>query len=190
MNSDLLLNSSDTAQPTLESLQFYYQTIATDYENNAKQARAQLDHVEALLRASTRSVQASFKPQASVVAPAALLTAKAPTPARESKSSVAAPPARVSAAPSKREAPARRGSAPRFLKAYQSKTMLDAIGQVLLEQRGASVSIEDVVQSLYGDLKPSLYKVAKDRVTKGLSKGKVNGMWDKVSGQQGYYTMS
>ncbi len=183
MNSD---------QPSLESLQFYYQTIATDYENNAKQARAQLDHVEALLRASNRSVQASFKPQATVVAPAALLTAKAPTPvARESKASVAvAAPARVSAAPSKREAPARRGSAPRFLKAYQSKTMLDAIGQVLLEQRGASVSIEDVVQSLYGDLKPSLYKVAKDRVTKGLSKGKVNGMWDKVSGQQGYYTMS
>jgi hypothetical protein len=189
MNSDLSVNSSDAAQPTLESLQFYYQTIATDYENNAKQARAQLDHVEALLRASTRSVKASFKPQTSVVAPAALLTAKAPTPTRESKAAVAAPP-RVSASPSKREAPARRGSAPRFLKQYQSKTMLDAIGQVLLEQRGASVSIEDVVQSLYGDLKPSLYKVAKDRVTKGLSKGKVNAMWDKVSGQQGYYTMS
>jgi hypothetical protein len=175
-------------QPSLESLQFYYQTIAADYENNAKQARAQLDHVEALLRASTRSVQASFKPQA-VAAPVALLTAKAPTPQRESKAAVVAP-ARVTAPASKREAPARRGSAPRFLKAYQSKTMLDAIGQVLLEQRGASVSIEDVVQSLYGDLKPSLYKVAKDRVTKGLSKGKVNGMWDKVSGQQGYYTMS
>jgi hypothetical protein len=189
MNSDLLLSTSDTAQPTLESLQFYYQTIATDYENNAKQARAQLDHVEALLRASSRSAQASFKPQARVAAaPAALLTAKAPTPVqRESKPAATAP--RVSS-PSKREAPARRGSAPRFLKAYQSKTMLDAIGQVLLEQRGASVSIEDVVQSLYGDLKPSLYKVAKDRVTKGLSKGKVNGMWDKVSGQQGYYTMS
>jgi hypothetical protein len=190
MNADLSVNSSDTAQPTLESLQFYYQTIATDYENNAKQARAQLDHVEALLRASTRSVKASFKPQTSVVAPAALLTAKAPTPARESKAAAVAAPARVSASPSKREAPARRGSAPRFLKQYQSKTMLDAIGQVLLDQRGASVSIEDVVQALYGDLKPSLYKVAKDRVTKGLSKGKVNGMWDKVSGQQGYYTMS
>ena len=174
-------------QPSLESLQFYYQTIAADYETNAKQARAQLEHVEALLRASTRSTQGSSKPPASVVAPAALLTAKAPTPVqRESKP---AAPARVST-PSKREAPARRGSAPRFLKAYQSKTMLDAIGQVLLEQRGASVSIEDVVQALYGDLKPSLYKVAKDRVTKGLSKGKVNGMWDKVSGQQGYYTMS
>ncbi len=188
MNADLLLNKSDSAQPTLESLQFYYQTIATDYENNAKQARAQLDHVEALLRSSTRSTQGAFKPQASVAAPVALLTAKAPTPQRESKPAAAAP-ARVST-PSKREAPARRGSAPRFLKAYQSKTMLDAIGQVLLDQRGASVSIEDVVQALYGDLKPSLYKVAKDRVTKGLSKGKVNGMWDKVAGQQGYYTMS
>lgn len=186
MNADISSQiKSEKIQPTLESLQFYYQTIAADYENMAKQARAQLDHVEALLRTSVKSTQESFKPQANVIAPAALLTAKAPTPVqRESKPA----PARVST--SKREAPARRGSAPRFVKAYQNKTMLDAIGQVLLDHRGTSVSIEDVVQSLYGDLKPSLYKVAKDRVTKGLSKGKVNGMWDKVTGQQGYYTMS
>lgn len=185
MNADLSAQlKSSTVQPTLESLQFYYQTIATDYEGMAKQARAQLDHVEALLRTSNRSSQAAAKSTASVAAPAALLTAKAPTPVPRDKPT----PVRVST--SKREAPARRGSAPRFLKAYQSKTMLDAIGQVLLDQRGASVSIEDVVQALYGDLKPSLYKVAKDRVTKGLSKGKVNGMWDKVAGQQGYYTMS
>jgi hypothetical protein len=180
-----LSSKSDKIQPTLESLQFYYQTIAADYENMAKQARAQLDHVEALLKTSVRSAgAASVKPQANVVAPAAILTAKAPTPVRESK------PATARVSTTKREAPARRGSAPRFVKAYQSKTMLDAIGQVLEEHRGTSVSIEDVVQSLYGDLKPSLYKVAKDRVTKGLSKGKVNGMWDKVSGQQGFYTMS
>ncbi|WP_019500381.1 hypothetical protein [Pseudanabaena sp. PCC 6802] len=177
------MSQKSEVQPTLESLQFYYQTIATDYENMAKQAREQLEHVEAILNSSVKSSPTSVKP-AAAVAPAAILTAKAPTPAP----SKPAPMPRMPA--SKREAPARRGSAPRFVKAYQSKTMLDAIGQVLLEQSGNSVSIEDVVQALYGDLKPSLYKIAKDRVTKGLSKGKVNGMWQKVAGQQGYYTIS
>jgi hypothetical protein len=181
-NTDPMSQKSE-AQPTLESLQFYYQTIASDYENMAKQARDNLAHIEAVLGASVKSGSASVKP-ANVVAPAAILTAKAPTPAP----SKPAPMPRMST--SKREAPARRGSAPRFVKAYQSKTMLDAIGQVLEENRGTSVSIEDVVQSLYGDLKPSLYKIAKDRVTKGLSKGKVNSMWQKVSGQQGFYTIS
>jgi ferritin-like metal-binding protein YciE len=178
------MSQKSEVQPTLESLQFYYQTIAADYENMAKQAREQLDRIEAILSSSVRSSQTSVKPAAAAVAPAAILTAKAPTPAP----SKPVPAPRMSV--SKREAPARRGSAPRFVKAYQSKTMLDAIGQVLEENRGTSVSIEDVVQSLYGDLKPSLYKIAKDRVTKGLSKGKVNGMWQKVSGQQGFYTVS
>lgn len=182
MSTDLLTQKSEV-QPTLESLQFYYQTIAADYENMAKQARAQLGNIEAILQSSVRSGQASLK-TANTVAPTAILTAKAPAPA----ASKPAPAPRMST--SKREAPARRGSAPRFVKAYQSKTMLDAIEQVLVENSGSSVSIEDVVQALYGDLKPSLYKIAKDRVTKGLSKGKVNGMWQKVAGQQGFYTIS
>jgi hypothetical protein len=73
---------------------------------------------------------------------------------------------------------------------YQGKTMLDAIGMVLKANTGKAVSADSVVNSLYGALSDDQFRVAKDRVTKSLSKGKIDAMWDRVPNQLGVYTIS
>jgi hypothetical protein len=73
---------------------------------------------------------------------------------------------------------------------YQGKTMLDAIGMVLKANVGKAVSADSVVNSLYGALSDDQFRVAKDRVTKSLSKGKIDAMWDRVPNQLGVYTIS
>jgi hypothetical protein len=73
---------------------------------------------------------------------------------------------------------------------YLGKTMLDAIGMVLKANTGKAVSADSVVNSLYGALSDDQFRVAKDRVTKSLSKGKIDEMWDRVPNQLGVYTIS
>ncbi|NKB17222.1 MAG: hypothetical protein HC770_02400 [Pseudanabaena sp. CRU_2_10] len=73
---------------------------------------------------------------------------------------------------------------------YQGKTMLDAIGMVLKANVGKAVSADSVVNSLYGALSDDQFRVAKDRVTKSLSKGKIDKMWDRVPNQLGVYTIA
>jgi outer membrane biosynthesis protein TonB len=73
---------------------------------------------------------------------------------------------------------------------YLGKTMLDAIGMVLKANTGKAVSADSVVNSLYGALSDDQFRVAKDRVTKSLSKGKIDDMWDRVPNQLGVYTIS
>jgi hypothetical protein len=43
---------------------------------------------------------------------------------------------------------------------------------------------------LYGALSDDQYRVAKDRGTKSLSKGKIDDKWDRVPSQLGFYTLS
>jgi hypothetical protein len=78
----------------------------------------------------------------------------------------------------------------RMKDSYQGKTMLDAIGMVLRANVGKAVSADNVVNSLYGALSDDQFRVAKDRVTKSLSKGKIDAMWDRVPNQLGVYTIS
>jgi hypothetical protein len=77
-----------------------------------------------------------------------------------------------------------------FSSKYSGKTLTAAVEQILSERDGQAVSIEDVVAVLYDELDSEQFKVAKDRVTKNLSKGKVTGLWDRVPEKSGYYTFS
>jgi hypothetical protein len=47
-----------------------------------------------------------------------------------------------------------------------------------------------VVKELHGELSPDLFRIANDRVIKNLSKGKLEGKWDRVPEQVGFYTSS
>lgn len=73
---------------------------------------------------------------------------------------------------------------------YAGQTMLDAIGMVLQANAGKAVSADSVVNSLYGVLSDDQFRIAKDRVTKSLSKGKIDDKWDRVPNQLGVYTLS
>jgi len=73
---------------------------------------------------------------------------------------------------------------------YQGNTLTDAIEKVLQERKGEFVNADSVVKALYGDLSAENFRQAKDRVTKNLSKGKLDGKWERVPNQLGYYTLS
>lgn len=88
------------------------------------------------------------------------------------------------------EAPRRRGGM-KLIKPYQDSTMLDALQKALEERKGSVVSADTLVEALYGDqLKPDQFKLAKDRVTKSLSKGKIENRWDRVPDKIGCYTIA
>lgn len=77
----------------------------------------------------------------------------------------------------------------KMVKAYDRLTMHEAIAQVLQRQGGA-VDTDTVVHELYGTLDNEEFKVAKDRVTKSLSKGKQLGKWYRIPDRAGVYTAS
>jgi hypothetical protein len=88
------------------------------------------------------------------------------------------------------ETPRRRGGL-KLIKPYQDSTMLDALQIALEDRKGTTVSADTLVEALYGDqLKPEQFKLAKDRVTKSLSKGKIENRWDRVPDKIGCYTIS
>jgi hypothetical protein len=74
--------------------------------------------------------------------------------------------------------------------AYQGQTLLSAIAQVLKSLEGQKVNADTVVKELHGELPPDLLRIAKERVTKNLSKGKIENKWDSVPDQTGLYTFS
>jgi hypothetical protein len=90
-------------------------------------------------------------------------------------------------------APRRQRNSLRNLKMrspYQGSTMMDAISKVLKEREGEFVNADLVVKTLYGELPSDIFRIVKDRVTKSLSKGKIDGLWERVPEQTGYYTLS
>jgi hypothetical protein len=73
---------------------------------------------------------------------------------------------------------------------YQDKSLNEAITLFLNERKGEYVNADSVVKALFEDLTPDQFRLAKDRVTKTLSKGKIDGKWERVPEQMGYYTLS
>jgi len=73
---------------------------------------------------------------------------------------------------------------------YQGKAILVVLGEVLKEREGEAVLTADIVNELHGKLSPDLFKIAKERLGKSLSKGKIDGLWDGVPGKTGFYTHS
>ena len=73
---------------------------------------------------------------------------------------------------------------------YQGQTLLEAIARVLKKFSGQKVNADMVVEELHGELSPDLYRIARERVVKNLSKGKVEGKWDSIPDQAGFYTFS
>ncbi len=78
----------------------------------------------------------------------------------------------------------------KMLKSYDGLTMHEAIAQVL-QGKGGAVDTDTIVCALYGNnLLTEEFKVAKDRVTKSLSKGKQLGKWYRIPDRAGVYTSS
>ncbi|KAM3095811.1 hypothetical protein ACKFKF_24175 [Phormidesmis sp. 146-12] len=124
------------------------------------------------------------------------------------KGDSAAPPAAVASDSNGQAAPRRRGRIPRakvedaaatssstfsprtsVLRAYQGKTIRDAIKMILQSEAGEEFSVNDILYALYGKtISKDALKVARPIVLAELSKGKMANHWSNVPGRKGYYT--
>ena len=184
---------------SLQALQSHLKAFLSEYEDKVSQARAQLAHVEALLgslpaeapkRGRKKEVKEAIAPVVAI-APIAVEVPIKPTRGRKPKAAAAKIEVEPSPAPvaKGRGRGHRRGSLT-MRPAYEGLTLTEAIEKVLNERQGQSVNADDVVNILYGELTEPVFRVAKERVTKNLSKGKGEGRWKRVPTQLGYYTLS
>lgn len=73
---------------------------------------------------------------------------------------------------------------------YRSLSNLEAVMQLLQSNAGTILHVDYIVRTLYGDLEPRAFKVAKDRVSNTLYTGhKQKNLWAKVPDQVGCYTL-
>ncbi|TYQ24651.1 hypothetical protein PseudUWO311_18030 [Pseudanabaena sp. UWO311] len=178
---------------TLQALHSSLQGFLSEYEDKVAQARAQLAHVEALLGTlpaedpKTKAKKKEVVAVAPVVAPDVIAEVP-PAPTKGRKPKATAKP-EVAPAAKGRGRGHRRGSLT-TRPAYDGLTLTEAIEKILNERQGQAVNADDVVNILYGDLTESVFRVAKERVTKNLSKGKGEDRWKRVPNQLGYYTLS
>ena len=182
---------------TLKALHSSLQSFLSEYEDKVAQARDQLAHVEALLGTLPAQAPTTKAKKKEVVAVAPVVAAvvidevlPAPTKGRKPKDI-----AKPSVAPVAMPAATGRGRGHRrgsltTRPAYEGLTLTEAIEKILNERQGQAVNADDVVSILYGDLTESVFRVAKERVTKNLSKGKGENRWKRVPNQLGYYTLS
>ncbi|MBD2435624.1 hypothetical protein [Nostoc sp. FACHB-110] len=76
-----------------------------------------------------------------------------------------------------------------MLSEYQSLRRIEAVEKLLQNHLGSVCHIDFIVRSLYGDLKPDVFKVAKGRVQSTLTYGKESGKWALIPGKPGCYTL-
>jgi hypothetical protein len=76
-----------------------------------------------------------------------------------------------------------------MLPPYQGMERMEALSLLLTEHSGTVLHLGFIVRSLYGELKPSLFKVIKTRVTSSLTKGVEQKLWARVADEPGCYTL-
>ncbi|MDX2254360.1 MAG: hypothetical protein NW214_02490 [Pseudanabaenaceae cyanobacterium bins.39] len=194
----------DGFSASLLALQSHLQGFLAEYEDKVAQARAQLAHVEALLSslpsqpAATPKTRGRKKEVAPTIAPitpeaAAPVVIEVPLKPTKGRKPKAAKVAEIAPPPTSkgkgRGRGHRRGSLA-MKPSYEGLTLTEAIEKILKERLGQAANADDVVNILYGELDEAVFRIAKERVTKNLSKGKGEGIWQRVPGQLGYYTIS
>jgi hypothetical protein len=178
MNPNFSLESAaEKIEPRLKALQLHYQDILEKYQPVVDHAHSQLTYIEGILSGFS-SVPKSQEPKSQE--PKSEAKVLAPKPETPTATKVKTP----------RKAPktSNSGKGLTFIPKYIGETLTSAVGKILADRRGKDVGIEEVVAVLYGKIGTEEFKVAKDRVTKNLSKGKVSGLWDRVPEKTGYYT--
>ena len=66
---------------------------------------------------------------------------------------------------------------------------MEAIKQLLQEQKGTVCHIDFIVRSLYGELDSNLFKVVKGRVQSSLTQGRERNYWVTIPDEPGCYTL-
>ena len=76
-----------------------------------------------------------------------------------------------------------------MLSEFRHISRIEAIKQLLEDNKGKVCHIDFVVRSLYGDLESTAFKVVKGRVHSSLTHGKEQMYWASVPDEPGCYTL-
>jgi hypothetical protein len=195
-----------TSLDLLISLKSQYEFGLTEANSKAVYLREQLAHVNALLlnqllpskqlqplpaidsTAPTLALSPQLEASGDQSVFTAPVTAPEPVPAID-KPSASQPPTqkRPSAKGAKTvKAGSKRNSLP-LLPAYQGLRKLDAIAQVLEAERNQEVTIDSVVQTLYGNLSAAEHKAERLRMKTALFQGVKKNLWKKSSTPSNYF---
>jgi hypothetical protein len=174
----------------LIELRHYYENLVAQSESQATQAKAQIEHIDALLVNTLIQSQGQITLRADIVenVPAALSAAQ--TQATETTQSIPnVPPAKAKttkAKPEERASSRSRESFP-LLPQYKGMTKLESIGQILSEQSGYALHQDAITQLLYGDLSAEVLKVESRRMRASLFQGVTKGLWQRAVRQPSCY---
>ncbi len=204
--------SEQTPLDLLITLKSQYEYALTEANAKAVYLREQLAHVNALLINQLIPSNGAQPLQASVtdLAPMLALSAQVETlgsdispqlSSVEASVEVAEPIAvtrdvsasqprtqkrAASKAAPKPEKPASKRNSLTLLPAYQGLQKLEAIAQVLKANAGQEVTIDSVVQTLYGDLSPAEHKAERFRMKTAMFQGVKKGFWQKAATPSSY----
>jgi hypothetical protein len=195
-----------TSLDLLISLKSQYEFALTEASSKAVYLREQLAHVNALLlnqllpSSPLKPLQAQVEAIPPLAVSAQIETVKekpvlTPSTVTESISTpdsatVSKPPAQkrpsTKGASKGEKVASKRNSLP-LLPAYQGLLKLDAIAQALEAEREREVSIDAVVQTLYGNLSAAEHKAERLRMKTALFQGVKKGLWQKSSTPSHYF---
>ncbi|AFY70448.1 hypothetical protein Pse7367_2184 [Thalassoporum mexicanum PCC 7367] len=178
---DLTISDEDL---TVQELKEHYQRIVDEYGKVVDNARSQLERIESFLQ----DLSGLKLSGASTSKKSSSSSTVATTSTTKSKTAKATSGRKPKAAAAKTTKGRKKKVSLKLQGSYQKLTLIAAIAKVLESKEGKIVNADEVVKALYGELKPSDHKVAKDRVTKNLSKGKTEGRWARLPDQLGAYT--
>lgn len=77
-----------------------------------------------------------------------------------------------------------------FVSRLEGLKLGDAILTILRENPETVSHTDYIVRAIYGDIEGNSLRIAKDRVTKELSRGYILGRWYRLPDTPGYYTVS
>lgn len=198
----MTVNSSEqTSIDLLITLKSQYEYALTETDTKAAYLREQLSHVNALLlnqllpSGETRPLQAHIEPAADLTlsSPADALDHPALAPSLTATASVQSSSNALESQPSAQKqanakatpsdssgkAVSKRSSLP-LLPAYQGLRKLEAISQVLEAAQGQEVTIDNIVQTLYGNLSAAAHKAERLRMKTAMFQGVQKKLWQKA----------
>ncbi|MDB9374973.1 hypothetical protein [Nodularia sphaerocarpa] len=202
MNNLLPLEPPEAFLSPLLELRDYYARLVEEYESLYRQARSQLDHVDALLSNSSCASDAN----ANLATVKMLPQVSSSPPGKDSLLSVADQSFNstqselqdsdnleidnsAATSPEIADKSIKVPDIP-MLPEYQPQSRMEAIKSLLEEHLGTVCHIDFIVRSLYGDLEPPIFKVVKGRVQSSLTQGRERKAWAAIPDEPGCYTLN
>jgi hypothetical protein len=202
--------SEQTSLDLLITLKSQYEYALTEANTKAVYLREQLAHVNALLINQLIPSSGAQPLQASVsdLSPTLALSAQVETFSSDFSPQLSSPEVsepisapsnaptakprtqkRAKATPKTAKTASKRNSLT-LLPAYQGLQKLDAIAQVLSAKAGQEVTIDSVVQTLYGNLSAAEHKAERLRMKTAMFQGVKKGFWQKATTPSSYLIAS